>query len=269
MAEATPSVGGMLTRSKARAAATSAAAGAEAAAATDSADAAPADACPDAAAADTAVDATAAAGGADARLDQGAGTTRQTGAPQDDAGAEAIASPRSPGQDQGPAQDRQPAATNGPATRHRRRRSAKATAPSLSSRYSVPRHEGPRYASGPPGKPFLFLAKPRTVAGIWQEYKVGSNGNPALEALEREHGTGWRRGDLRERKYASNYVGNRRSVVEYVERLARERGWSVEEAIGRLDGHVDGRISALTDALRRARDPFVALPARPVLGAAT
>ena len=129
-------------------------------------------------------------------------------------------------------------------------------------RYSVPRHEGPRYASGPPGRPFLFLNKPRTVAGIWLEYKVGSGGNPALEALEREYGTGWRRGTLRERKYASNYVGNRRTVVEYVEGLAKNQGWAIEETIQRIDERVDGRISALTDALRQGQDPFEALSLR-------
>ncbi|UNI22870.1 hypothetical protein JDV02_008716 [Purpureocillium takamizusanense] len=129
-------------------------------------------------------------------------------------------------------------------------------------RYNVPRHKGPRFASGPPGRPFRFQAKPRTVAGIWREFKVGTGGNPALEALEREHGTGWRRGDLRARKYASNYVGGRRGVVEYVERLARESGWGVDEAIRRLDERVDGRISALTDALRRGEDPFAVLSKR-------
>ncbi|KAJ6439810.1 hypothetical protein O9K51_07701 [Purpureocillium lavendulum] len=129
-------------------------------------------------------------------------------------------------------------------------------------RYNVPRHRGPRFASGPPGRPFRFQAKPRTVAGIWREYKEGTGGNPALEALEREHGTGWRRGDLRARKYASNYVGGRRGVVEYVERLAGESGWGVDETIRRLDERVDGRISALTDALRRGEDPFEVLSQR-------
>lgn len=129
-------------------------------------------------------------------------------------------------------------------------------------RYAVPRHKGARFASGPAGRPFRFQSKPRTVAGIWREYKEGTGGNPAIEALEREHGTGWRRGDLRARKYASNYVGGRRAVVEYVERLARDKGWAVDEAIRRVDERVDGRISALTDVLRREEDPFEVLSMR-------
>ncbi|GJN82318.1 hypothetical protein PLIIFM63780_005857 [Purpureocillium lilacinum] len=134
--------------------------------------------------------------------------------------------------------------------------------PAASPRYAVPRHKGARFASGPAGRPFRFQSKPRTVAGIWCEYKEGTGGNPAIEALEREHGTGWRRGDLRARKYASNYVGGRRAVVEYVERLARDKGWAVDEAIRRVDERVDGRISALTDVLRREEDPFEVLSMR-------
>jgi hypothetical protein len=128
-------------------------------------------------------------------------------------------------------------------------------------RYSVPRN-GMEYASGPPGRRFMFCRTPRTVALIWKEWKVGTNGNPPIEALEHEHGTIWRSGTTREIKFGSNYVKNREIVVKKVEAMCEEDGISPEEACRRLDHRVDGRIRLLIGALRKGWDPFTVIPSR-------
>lgn len=103
----------------------------------------------------------------------------------------------------------------------------------------------------------------RTVLEVWVEYKAGSRGNPAIEALERQYGTEWRTGkDIRELKYASNYVSVRQKVVGYVEDLCERQGISAEEACGRLDERVDGRMQMLISAVRKGQDPFVVIPKR-------
>ncbi|KAL7797424.1 hypothetical protein V8C37DRAFT_400020 [Trichoderma ceciliae] len=130
-------------------------------------------------------------------------------------------------------------------------------------RYSSPRRTTtPRYASGPPARPFRFHRMGRTVLDVWREYKLGSRGNPAIEALELEFGTGWRAGSLREVKYASNYVGVRQKVVNQVEEMCERDGLSAEEACRRLDERVDGRMQMLISAVRRGEDPFRVIPRR-------
>ncbi|CAG7564285.1 unnamed protein product [Fusarium equiseti] len=97
-------------------------------------------------------------------------------------------------------------------------------------RYSVSRSVATRYAAGPPGKPFKYYRMPKTVAEVWQEWKVGSHGNPAIEELEAKYNTIWRMGTLQERKYASNYVGVRQKIVRKVEDMCEELGIEVQEA---------------------------------------
>ncbi|KAL6804368.1 hypothetical protein J3E68DRAFT_446782 [Trichoderma sp. SZMC 28012] len=138
--------------------------------------------------------------------------------------------------------------------------------PSSSSsrpRYSTPRHTTlPRYASGPPSRPFRFHRMGRTVLDVWTEYKHGKKGNPAIEALERQYATGWRTGTLREIKYASNYVGVRQKVVSKVEEICAREGIEPEEACRRLDERVDGRMQMLITAVRKGEDPFEVIPKR-------
>ncbi|KAL7958355.1 hypothetical protein V8C34DRAFT_324161 [Trichoderma compactum] len=138
--------------------------------------------------------------------------------------------------------------------------------PSSSStrpRYSTPRHTTlPRYASGPPNRPFRFHRMGRTVLDVWTEYKHGKKGNPAIEALEKEYATGWRTGTLREIKYASNYVGVRQKVVSKVEEICARDGIEPEEACRRLDERVDGRMQMLISAVRKGEDPFEVIPKR-------
>ncbi|KAL7905618.1 hypothetical protein GGI35DRAFT_130083 [Trichoderma velutinum] len=130
-------------------------------------------------------------------------------------------------------------------------------------RYSTPRHTTiPRYASGPPDRPFRFHRMGRTVLDVWTEYKHGKKGNPAIESLERKYATGWRTGTLREIKYASNYVGVRQKVVSKVEEICAREGISPEEACRRLDERVDGRMQMLITAVRKGKDPFEAIPKR-------
>ncbi|KAH0529721.1 hypothetical protein TsFJ059_004430 [Trichoderma semiorbis] len=138
--------------------------------------------------------------------------------------------------------------------------------PSSSSsrpRYSTPRHTTlPRYASGPPSRPFRFHRMGRTVLDVWTEYKHGKKGNPAIESLERQYATGWRTGTLREIKYASNYVGVRQKVVSKVEEICAREGIEPEEACRRLDERVDGRMQMLITAVRKGEDPFKVIPKR-------
>jgi hypothetical protein len=138
-----------------------------------------------------------------------------------------------------------------------------ASSSSPPKRYSSPRRTTQaRYASGPAGKPFKFHRMGRTVLDVWTEYKVGSKGNPAIEALERQYGTEWRTGKIRDLKYASNYVSVRQKVVNHVEEMCERQGISEREAIRRLDGRVDGRMQMLISAVRKGQDPFVVIPKR-------
>ncbi|KAF5237231.1 hypothetical protein FAUST_6142 [Fusarium austroamericanum] len=70
-------------------------------------------------------------------------------------------------------------------------------------RYTVSRSTAPRFTSGPSGPRFKYHRMPKTVALVWQEWKHGSNGNPAIEELENKYNTSWRMGTLQERKYAN------------------------------------------------------------------
>ncbi|KAL6692805.1 hypothetical protein J3F84DRAFT_401874 [Trichoderma pleuroticola] len=135
--------------------------------------------------------------------------------------------------------------------------------PSSRPRYSTPRHTTiPRYASGPPNRPFRFHRMGRTVLDVWTEYKHGKKGNPAIESLEKQFATGWRTGTLREIKYASNYVGVRQKVVSKVEEICARDGIEPEEACRRLDERVDGRMQMLISAVRKGEDPFEVIPKR-------
>ncbi|KAI8721735.1 GCR1-C domain-containing protein [Fusarium sp. LHS14.1] len=134
-------------------------------------------------------------------------------------------------------------------------------------RYSVPRSVGYRYATGPPGRRFKYHRMPKTVALVWTEWKHGLHGNPAIEELERNHGTTWRLGTLQERKYASNYVGVRQKIVRKVEEMCQEGAIGVEEACWRLDERVDGRMQLLMAALRKGEDPLEVIPIRRKNGA--
>ncbi|RBR23203.1 uncharacterized protein FIESC28_03945 [Fusarium coffeatum] len=129
-------------------------------------------------------------------------------------------------------------------------------------RYSVSRSVAPRHANGPPGKPFKYHRMPKTVAAVWQEWKIGSHGNPAIEELETKYNTTWRMGTLKERKYASNYVGVRQKIVRKVEEMCEELEIGVAEACEMLDKCVDGRMQLLMTALRKGEDPLVVIPRR-------
>lgn len=141
--------------------------------------------------------------------------------------------------------------------------SSSSASPPSKPRYSVKRCTTiARYASGPPGKPFRFHRMGRTVLDVWIEYKCGSNGNPAIEALERQYGTEWRTGNTRELKYASNWISVRQKVVSQVEEMCEREGIGAMEACGRLDERVDGRMQLLISAVRKGQDPFVVIPKR-------
>ncbi|UZP37100.1 hypothetical protein NXS19_004916 [Fusarium pseudograminearum] len=129
-------------------------------------------------------------------------------------------------------------------------------------RYTVSRSTAPRFTSGPSGPRFKYHRMPKTVALVWQEWKHGSNGNPAIEELENKYNTSWRMGTLQERKYASNYVGVRQKIVRRVEEMCEVEGMSVRQACEVLDKRVDGRMQLLMTALRKGEDPLVVIPRR-------
>ncbi|KAM0366280.1 hypothetical protein ACHAPZ_002592 [Fusarium culmorum] len=129
-------------------------------------------------------------------------------------------------------------------------------------RYTVSRSTAPRFTSGPSGPRFKYHRMPKTVAIVWQEWKHGSNGNPAIEELENKYNTSWRMGTLQERKYASNYVGVRQKIVRKVEDMCELEGMSVRQACEVLDKRVDGRMQLLMTALRKGEDPLVVIPRR-------
>ncbi|PHH77259.1 hypothetical protein CDD82_3584 [Ophiocordyceps australis] len=121
-------------------------------------------------------------------------------------------------------------------------------------RYSVARRTTPRYASGPPGTPFRFSRMPRTALSVWNEWHCGANGNPAIRLLEEQFGTGWRLGDLAERKYASNWVATRKLIVDYVDNKAAVLGLSGPQVCNRLDLFVGGHVHRLIGGLRKGHD---------------
>lgn len=105
----------------------------------------------------------------------------------------------------------------------------------------------------------------RTVLSVWNEYKVdGSGGKPfrCIESLEKEYGTCWRTGSVGDIKYASNYVGVRKKIVDFVEGMCEGGKMTPEEACAQLDERVDGRLQALITVLRKGLDPFEAIPVR-------
>ncbi|QYS96290.1 GCR1_C domain-containing protein [Trichoderma simmonsii] len=168
-------------------------------------------------------------------------------------------SPRSPSPTPLPRRPQTPTAT----TPTKPSSSSPQSSSSSRPRYSTPRHTTlPRYASGPPSRPFRFHRMGRTVLDVWTEYKHGKKGNPAIESLERQYATGWRTGTLREIKYASNYVGVRQKVVSKVEEICAREGIEPEEACRRLDERVDGRMQMLITAVRKGEDPFEVIPKR-------
>ncbi|PHH66478.1 hypothetical protein CDD81_6953 [Ophiocordyceps australis] len=131
---------------------------------------------------------------------------------------------------------------------------ADATGEAKTGRYSVARRTMPRYASGPAEKPFRFSRMPRTAMSVWNEWHHGANGNRAIRALEQEFGTGWRLGDLAERKYASNWVGTRKLIVDYVDNKAAVLGLSGPQVCNRLDFFVGGHVHRLIGGLRKGHD---------------
>ncbi|PTB62375.1 hypothetical protein BBK36DRAFT_1163057 [Trichoderma citrinoviride] len=135
-------------------------------------------------------------------------------------------------------------------------------------RYSTPRrttlkrtNSGPYYV----GK-YTFRRMGRTVRSVWNEYKVncvvGGKEFRCIESLEKEYGTHWRTGSVSDIKYASNYVGVRKKIVDYVEGMCEGGRMTPEEACAKLDERVDGRLQLLITALRKEKDPFREIPMR-------
>ncbi|KAL7932512.1 hypothetical protein V8C35DRAFT_328486 [Trichoderma chlorosporum] len=147
-------------------------------------------------------------------------------------------------------------------TRKTPKPSSSASPPSSDKRrYKTPRHTTiPRYACGPQDRPFHFLRMARTVLDVWTEYKHGTQGNHAIEFLERTYATDWRTGTVQQIKYGSNYVSVRLKVVSAVEDLCEKQGVSPEEACRRLDERVAGRMHMLIAAVRKKKDPFEVIP---------
>jgi hypothetical protein len=129
-------------------------------------------------------------------------------------------------------------------------------------RYSIPRQTYRRRARGPPEQRFVYTRMPRTVLGVWNQWKHGTDGNRAIEALEREYGTAWRTGTNREIKYGSNYVGTRHRIVQYIETRCRVDGEAPEVVCRRLDEHVDRRIQQLLTAIKKEQDPLMVIARR-------
>ncbi|KAH0493186.1 hypothetical protein TgHK011_008103 [Trichoderma gracile] len=140
-------------------------------------------------------------------------------------------------------------------------------------RYSTPRrttlkrtNSGPQYAGE-----FTFRRRGRTVLSVWNEYKVDGHGDGiagsgkpfrCIESLEKEYGTCWRTGSVGDIKYASNYVGVRKKIVDFVEGMCEGGKMTPEEACAMLDERVDGRLQELITVLRKGLDPFKAIPVR-------
>lgn len=84
----------------------------------------------------------------------------------------------------------------------------------------------------------------KTVDDVWKEYSVGIKGGPAVEMLEFEHGTLWRK-DRTEARYFS-----RRNVIyKEVKRMANELNISNEEAARNIE-RTRQRLKKTLDGLR-------------------
>ncbi|TPX44889.1 hypothetical protein SeLEV6574_g04219 [Synchytrium endobioticum] len=75
-----------------------------------------------------------------------------------------------------------------------------------------------------------------TVKQLYEEYQHGIDGGPALEALEREHPT-WKR----RRSTTARAFTDRKKVMNEIERLVKEKGQSVDDAIAYLEDLRGGR----------------------------
>ncbi|KAG1445642.1 hypothetical protein G6F56_009841 [Rhizopus delemar] len=84
----------------------------------------------------------------------------------------------------------------------------------------------------------------KTVDEVWKEYSVGIKGGPAVEMLEFEHGTLWRK-DRTEARYFS-----RRNVIyKEIKRMANELNISNEEAARNIE-RTRQRLKKTLDGLR-------------------
>lgn len=66
----------------------------------------------------------------------------------------------------------------------------------------------------------------KTVRDVWKEYKVGLFGGPAVEDLEKNFGTGWRKD-----RTESRYFCRRKKIYDEVQKVSREKNIPLAQAV--------------------------------------
>ncbi|KAG1444101.1 hypothetical protein G6F56_010431 [Rhizopus delemar] len=84
----------------------------------------------------------------------------------------------------------------------------------------------------------------KTVDEVWKEYSVGIKRGPAVEMLELEHGTLWRKD-----RTEARYFGRRNVIYKEIKRMANELNISNEEAAGNIE-RTRQRLKKTLDGLR-------------------
>ena len=97
-----------------------------------------------------------------------------------------------------------------------------------------------------------------TVTEVWQQYKHGSDGQPAIEALELQYDTNWRNGTKLECKFGSNYKAVRKIVADKVEQMSLDLNIGVDEVCRLLDERYTRKIVALIKTIKAGEDPLKA-----------
>ena len=97
----------------------------------------------------------------------------------------------------------------------------------------------PGYKTSQAPPTYVLLRHLYTVPQVWQEYKYGVNGNPSVESLVQQFGTGWLKtntegkyykGRKRIYEYISNEIANGKSeqdAVQDLEEFRNSKKWTI------------------------------------------
>lgn len=79
-----------------------------------------------------------------------------------------------------------------------------------------------------------------TVHDLWREWSIGLGTGPSVKSLEEAWGPRWRQTPTETR-----FFNRRRIIIDEVNRLVKESGVTVEEAVRSLDGKIQESTKSL------------------------
>ena len=111
---------------------------------------------------------------------------------------------------------------------------------------------------------FILYPHPKTVREAWDEWMVGTQGQPAIQALEEKYGSSWR-ADV----YGRTWIKKKRWMVEKVQDTMADLDCDADEAIKLLDREASGMkngVATFVAILKKTHEEAIRSSGKPKKG---